>query len=151
MSAPAGGYFDVREGEGRLVIRTTITLFGLIAAHTMLETARDALFLGQLTANRLPLVYVLLAGLSIVVAKANTRFTEGFGRRNVLIITLLAAAYGTILLFLIPSSKTAIFALYVWSALLGTVMVVQFWMYCGHLFTVSQGSRLFGLVTSGGV
>jgi ATP:ADP antiporter, AAA family len=151
MSASLTGSFDVRQGEGALVARSTITLFGLIAAHTMLETARDALFLGELTAARLPLVYVLLAGLSLVVARANTRFVEGFGRRNVLVITLLAAAYGTILLFLIPSSKAAIFSLYVWSALLGTVMVVQFWMYCGHLFTVAQGSRLFGLVTAGGV
>ncbi len=151
MSGAFGDYFDVREGEGPLVLQTTLTLAGLIAAHTMLETARDALFLGELTANRLPLVYVLLAGLSIIVAKTNARFTESFGRRNGLIITLLGAAYGTILIFLLPESKASIFGLYVWSATLGTVMVVQFWMYLGSVFTVSQGSRLFGLVTSGGV
>lgn len=144
-------FFDVRRGEGAVVLRTTLTLFGLIAAHTMLETARDALFLEALPASRLPLVYVLLAGLSVVAAKGNTRFVAAFGRRNALVITLLAAAYGTIVFYLIPRSAAAIFGLYVWSALLGTVLVVQFWMYCGQLYTVAQGSRLFGLVTAGGV
>lgn len=144
-------FFDVRRGEGTIVLKTTLTLFGLIAAHTLLETARDTLFLEELPASRLPFVYVLLAGLSVVAAKGNTRFVGAFGRRNALVITLLAAAYGTIVFYLVPRSPATIFALYVWSALLGTVLVVQFWMYCGQLYTVAQGSRLFGLVTAGGV
>jgi hypothetical protein len=44
-----------------------------------------------------------------------------------------------------------VFALYLWSALLATVVSVQFWMLAGQLFTVAQGKRLFGPVAAGGV
>jgi ATP/ADP translocase len=151
MSPFASGFFDVRRGEGSLVYGSTTTLFGLIAAHTMLETARDAMFLTRLSAARLPFVYVLLAGLSLIAAGSNTRFVRAFGRRNALVVTILIAAYGSAALFLMPKTPASIFGLYVWSALLGTVMVVQFWMYAGNLFTVAQGARLFGLLAAGGV
>ena len=93
--------FDIRPDEGRLVARAAGTLFGLIAAHTMLETARDALFLGSLPVSRLTVVYALLAVLSLGAARANARFVGAFGRRNGLIITLLAAALGTMVLYLL--------------------------------------------------
>lgn len=143
--------FDIRSGEGGIVARAALTLAGLIAAHTMLETARDALFLGKLPVSRLSLVYAALAALSIGAAKANARFVRAFGRRNGLIITLLAAGFGTMVLYLLEPTETVVFALYLWTGLLGSVLVVQFWMLVGHLFTVSQGKRLFGLLAAGGV
>lgn len=143
--------FDLRPGELALVSRSGATLFGLIAAHTLLETARDALFLGKLPVGRLPLVYGLLALLSVGAAKANARFIDAFGRRNALIFTLLGSAFGTVVLFLLGTSETVVFVLYAWSGLLGSILVVQFWMLVGHLYTVSQGKRLFGLLAAGGV
>ncbi|MBK6689830.1 MAG: HEAT repeat domain-containing protein [Deltaproteobacteria bacterium] len=142
---------DIRPGEGALVIRSTAVLFGLICAHTVLETARDALFLQKISASRLPFVYALLAGLALFVARFNTAFVARFGRRNALIFTLLGAAYGTVVLYRLPPSAAVIFALYTWSALLGTILVAQFWMLAGQAFTVAQGKRLFGPITAGGV
>ncbi len=144
-------FFDLRKGEAAVLIRTAMVLFGLIAAHTLLETARDALFLGKLSPSKLPLVYVLLAGLSLFVAKGNSRFIQAFGRRNSLILTLQASAFGTVLIYLLPRNATTIFGLYLWSGLLGTVLVVQFWMFAGQLFTVAQSKRLFGPIAAGGV
>lgn len=126
-------------------------LLCLIAAHTILETARDALFLGKLEARRLPFVYVLIAGLSLVVSRESSRFSRRFGRRNALIFSLMAAGYGTALLFVRPMTPAIAFGLYLWSGLLGTVLVLQFWMFAGQLFTVSQGKRLFGPIAAGGV
>lgn len=142
---------DVRRGEGALALRTTLVLFGLVSAHTMMETARDALFLEKIAAERLPLVYALLAGLGLVVARGNAWFVERFGRRNTLIATLLAAAYGTVVLYRLPATRGAVFALYAWSALIGTLMVAQFWMLCGSVFTLGQSKRLFAPISSGGV
>lgn len=143
--------FDLRPGEGRMVTRSALSLFGLIAGHTLLETARDALFLGKLPVSRLTWVYALLAVLSLFAARLNTRFVSAFGRRNSLITTAFIAAFGTVLLYLLEPSQTVVFALYVWSGLLGSILVVQFWMLVGHVFTVAQGKRLFGLLAAGGV
>ena len=83
---------DVRPGEGVIVGKATATLFGIIAAHTMLETARDALFLQSMPPSALTYVYGILAGLALVVSRANALYVRRFGRRNALIFTLGAAA-----------------------------------------------------------
>src|SRR5256885_9976417 len=95
---------DVREGEGVPAAQAFFTLFGLIAGHTILETARDALFLQKLPANRLAFVYALLAALAFASAPLNTNIVQRFGRRYALIFTLLIAAYGTTILHFQPQS-----------------------------------------------
>ncbi|MCB9647395.1 MAG: MFS transporter [Deltaproteobacteria bacterium] len=146
-----GNLVDVRPGEGGLVLRSTITLFGLIAAHTLLETARDTLFLTRLPPERLTWVYAALAAFALLMGRLNTRFVRNFGRRNALVFTLFTAAYGSVVLYLVPQTPLTFYALYVFSGLLGSVMVVQFWMFTGRMFTVAQSKRLFGLVAAGGV
>jgi hypothetical protein len=44
-------------------------LFGGLAAHTMLETGRDALFLARLSAHQLPWMYLALAAVAVVPAR----------------------------------------------------------------------------------
>ncbi len=142
---------DIRPGEGRLVARTFAVLFGVIAGHTVLETARDALFLGKLAASRLTFVYLALALIGLVVPSFNTRRVKQFGRRNAMVFTLMLAAFGTILWHFQPASRAVVYGIYIWSGLLGTVLVVQFWMLAGQLFTAAQGRRLFAGIASGGV
>jgi len=146
-----GRLVDVRAGEGPLALRAFGALFGLIAGHTILETARDALFLGTLEANRLTFVYIGLAALGLVVPIYNGRFVRSFGRRNAFVLTLMVAALGTTVWHFQPPSPATAYGLYVWSGLLGTVLVVQFWMFAGQLFTLAQGKRLFPGIASGGV
>lgn len=141
---------DLREGEGGQVALVGGLLFTIIAGHIMLETARDALFLSSIPARYLTFVYAGLAGLVLVVLSLNSRLVRRFGRRSALIGTLMMASYGTVLLYLLPRSTIAVFALYLWSGLLGTVLIVQFWMLAGQLFTVAQGKRVFGPVAAGG-
>ncbi len=143
--------FDLREGEGRILAQAFATLFLLIAGHTILETARDAMFLSRLPPSRLTIVYAVLAGLSLVVSGWNTSFVRRFGRRNALACTLVVASYGTGVLHLRPPTPTGVFGLYVFSGILGTVVVAQFWLMAAQLFTVAQGRRLFGPIASGGV
>jgi len=151
MASALSRWIDLREGEARAAILAMLTLLGLVAGHTMLETARDALFLGRLPPGRLPLVYTALAAIALVVMRANASFVRRFGRRNALIITLMLAAYGTTMLYLAPVRTETVFALYLWSGTLSMVMVAQFWMLTGATFTVTQGKRLFGPIGAGGV
>jgi ATP:ADP antiporter, AAA family len=144
-------WVDLRDEEIAPALQAMGTLFCVIGAHTMLETARDTLFLGKLPPNRLTWVYVIVAVLTLLVAKVNAEFVQRFGRRNALIFTLMGTAYGTTMLFLAPETPEMAFILYVWSGLVGTVMVVQFWMLAGQMFTVAQGKRLFGPLAAGGV
>jgi ATP:ADP antiporter, AAA family len=146
-----GRLIDLREGEERPAVDAFVTLFGLIAAHTILETARDALFLSKLPAERLAIVYAIVAALSLLASEANARFSRRFGKRNALIFTLVGAAYGTARLQHQAPTEGVLFVLYAWSALVGTIVGVQFWTFAAETFTVAQGKRLFGPIASGGV
>lgn len=142
---------DVRAGEGPLLARAFGTLFLLIAGHTLLETARDALFLAKLPATRLAFVYGVLALLGIFASAYSARFVRRFGRRSALVVSLTAVAFGSVALFLRPITTTSVLVLYIFSGLAGAVLAAQFWMVAGHIFTAAQGRRLFGPLAAGGV
>ena len=144
-------FLDLRESEARPVVQSFLVLFLLIAGHTTLETARDALFLTKLPPSQLNLVYIALAGLSFVVAAASTRLARKFGRRNSLIATLCLAAFTTTLLHAMTQTPRVVMALYVFSGLVGAVLSPQFWLLAAQMFTSAQGRRVFGPIASGGV
>lgn len=151
---PASGralLIDLRAGEGAEVALSFATLFGVVAALSLLETARDTLFLAKLPAHRLALVYVVVAALGLFVTGRNLELVRRFGRRNSLVVTLAGAAVGTTLLYFRPASPVLAFTLYVWSALLGSVAVVQFWLVAGESFTSAQSKRLYPVISAGGV
>lgn len=151
MRSLLGRLVDVRQGEGRQAFQAGLTLFLLIGGHTVLETARDTLFLEKLAPSRLTLVYGLIAALALLAAPLCTSLARRFGRRNALIALALLAAYGTGLFHVLPLGPTSVFALYAWSGLLGTVLVLQFWLFASELLTVAQGKRLYGPIAAGGV
>jgi len=142
---------DLREGESHVASRAFLALFGLVAAHTMLETARDAMFLQKLEATRLTFAYAVIAVLAVPAAMWSVRSIRTFGRLSTLVFTLMIAAYGTLIFYFQPATSTRVFVLYVWTGLLGSVVIVQFWMFAGQLLTIAQGKRLFGLIGAGGV
>ena len=86
MARPAARVLDVREGELRITLASGIIIFFIVGGHTMLETARDALFLTKLPPRTLNLVYVAVAGLSFVVSGASAKTIQAVGRRRALIL-----------------------------------------------------------------
>jgi hypothetical protein len=140
--------FDLRPDEGRRVVRVGAAMFAILAAHTVAETARDAMFLRALPPTQLPLVYGVLAVLAIAALRLNAAMVRRVGRRKALIGTLWVSAAGTLGFHELPASGEAAFALYLWTGLLGTIMIVQFWLLAGELFTTTQGKRLFGPIAA---
>ncbi len=143
--------FDIRAGEGRLAAVSFFVLLLLISAHTVLETARDALLLMRMPARQLGIVYIAVAICVLPAAAVGTRAGERFGPRRTLIGMLLVAAATVVGLFTLPTSRATVVSVYVASGLIGSVLVPQFWMLMGHLFTVAQARRLVGVVASAGI
>jgi ATP/ADP translocase len=142
---------DIRPGELRPLVLSGGVLALTIAAHTVTETARDALFLSKLPPERLTVVYALLAVVSLIAAAASAWLAARFGRRAALVFSLQACAYGAVILYLRPPTALTVFVLYVGSGVVITVLTLQFWMLAGEIFSVAQGKRLFGPITAGGV
>jgi len=141
---------EVRPEHRRSTLAAFLTIFGTLAGHTLLETARDALFLARLPASHLAFVYLAIAGVAVVVSQSP------WGRRRAAgahaLSRLLGAGAGvTFLFWLLLRGEHAleVYALYVWTGLLGSLAVLQFWMVLGELYTLGEAKRLYSLVWTG--
>ncbi|HEY4116804.1 MAG TPA: Npt1/Npt2 family nucleotide transporter, partial [Byssovorax sp.] len=144
-------FVDVRPGEGRALAGAFFVCFGIVGGHTILETARDAMFLSKLPPTQLTFVYAGVALGTIALSNWNARFVQRFGQRNALIVTLVLGAFVTTILHFREMTPAVLYGFYGFSALIGAVLGAQFWMFAAQLFTVTQGRRLFAAIASGGV
>jgi ATP:ADP antiporter, AAA family len=149
MLAPLG---NVRPAERRGAAAAFLTIFGILAGHTLLETARDALFLARLPPSELPGVYLVMAVVAMAVFQGPWRRPR-IGGRRALSLVLVGSGLATFVFWILhsPSSPWALRALYVWTGLLGTMAALQFWIVLGELYTVTQAKRIYGLVGLGSV
>ena len=149
-----GGFVQVRPDERRATLIAFFTLLGVMAAHGLLETARDALFLAKIPATRLPWVYLAVAGIAVALGALSGARRGSRGSRATRLSVLLVACGGVTLAFwpLVGQPGVwALYALYVWSATVATLVVVRFWLMVSERFTVTQAKRVYAFIGAGSV
>lgn len=142
---------DLRPGERRAFVAAFSVLLLTVAGHTLLETARDALFLAQLPPRMLTWVYVSVALASLVVVPASAALARTAGVKAGLVVSLLVTAFVASWFRVRTPTPALVFALYVIGTLSATLLVGQFWMLAARLFSPAEGRRLFGPLAAGGV
>jgi len=143
------GLLPVRPRERRAVFVAFCVLFCVLAAHSLVETARDALFLQALPVERLPWVYLIVAVIGPLIAVVPV---EAGGRRGLFAWMLASAATVTGLWWWIGQAGTVPrIVLYVWSGLSISVALVQVWHLVSQRFTVDAAKRVYGVIGAGAV
>ena len=142
--------FDVRPAERARASQAAGALFAILAGFTISETARDSLFLASNGARQLALAYLAIAAIAMVAIAGNAWVVRRLGRRGALIVTLVVAATGTAAFYVLPRGSAAGLALYLWTGLIGTVVVVQYWLLAGTRFTTAEAKRLYGPIAASG-
>mgnify|MGYP001050641973 CR=1 FL=1 len=144
----------LRSDDRRNFIIGFSTLMMVMVAHALGETARDSLFLAGLSAERLPWAYLTIAGLALVVVRANQWLLDQVKDKRLLLAKtmVLAAAIDVGFWFWLEGNPQGrAFALYVWTGLFATITVVQVWLLLDDVVHVAQAKRIFGPITAGGV
>jgi AAA family ATP:ADP antiporter len=143
----------VRPDERRDAGAAFLTLFGFVASHTMLETARDALFLAKVPASHLPWMFIAIAALSLVLASVQQRFSGRLGGRAALTVWIAIAGLVTLAFWLLLGSlgSSGVYALYIWSGVLTALVLVHFWTLLATLFSITQAKRVYGVIGAGSV
>jgi AAA family ATP:ADP antiporter len=143
---------DIRSGERGATLSAFFTLFGITAAHTLLETARDALFLARIPVSRLPFVSIALAAIGLLLLTKKSKAREATNR-HVVAQALVVAALVTGAFWGLSSWKhpALLYALYLWSGLFASWVVLRFWLVLGGTFNVTQAKRLYGFIGAGSV
>ena len=142
---------EIRPDERRAAASAFATLFGIIASHTVLETARDALFLARLPPSQLPWVYLAMAGAAVAIAQVPVRRLGALLGPSSLSASLGLMAGVTAVFWALPGLRSdwGLRALYVWTGLVGTLAALQFWLALGEIFTITQAKRVYRLVGTG--
>lgn len=146
------GQRRIRASERRPAGAAFATLLLAMAAHALLETARDALFLASVPAAELPWVYFAIAAGSLAVAWLAERRTARTTSYQLSAWLLFSA--GSVLalkVVLVNAGTWALYALYIWSGVIATVIITRFWLLVGEHFTITQAKRLYGMIGAGGV
>lgn len=149
----ARAWLGIARSNRRDVLVAFSVLFGILTSHSMLETARDALFLASVPATRLPWVYLAIAGLALGVVWLNDRALARLPPRRLLVGTLLVAAAVTSGFWFVGdrAGTGALYAFYIWTGLLATVVVAQFWILLSDRFDVSSAKRAYAVIAAGGL
>ncbi len=141
---------DLRPCERRAALLAFATLGTVLAAHALLETARDALFLASLPASHLPWVYLAMAALGIGVTRLyGGQSATGRG----LALWLAGSSLITLSLWGLTAREDAwvLYLVYLWPGLFATIAVVQFWVMLGRHFDLTEAKRVFGVVGTGAI
>lgn len=146
-------FFDIRSGEFRRVRMMVALLFFLLAANNVIKVVRDSLFLGHFLVSDLSYVYLLVALLSGGIIAIYTRYTARLpfyqlmlGSHAFIISNVIVFWY----LIVFCNFAWAIYAFYIWSAIVGILAVAQFWTLADLIFTSREAKRLFGIFSAGG-
>jgi len=146
--------FSMRKGDRRDLIAGFVVLMTIMVAHAVMETARDTLFLTRLPATALPRAYLAIAILAIVELEVHERVLRHVRDRRILLAaslifgSLITLGFWALLGALGPWAP---FGFYVWTGLLITVVLVEFWLLLDDAVTVTQAKRMFPAVAAGGV
>jgi ATP:ADP antiporter, AAA family len=144
---------DIRPDERRGALAAFLGLFGILASHTLLETARDALFLARLPAAQLPWVYLAMAAVAVGLSQGPWRLLDRVAGSRGLSLLLLGSALTTFGFWWIGAwqSPWLLRALYVWTGVVSTLATMRFWLILGEQYTVGQAKRLYRIVGGGSV
>lgn len=142
---------DLRPGEGPATALLFVCLFLMLTFQISTKTVRQSTFIDSLGAEKLPLVYLLVAVLSYPVLRPYYRFAERFRIHQLVAISSLAVAgilVGFWALYQFPYTWVPV-VFYVTSSIVYAMMVSQFWSLANHVFDARQARRLFGVVGAG--
>ena len=131
-----------------------LLLFGLTLGYSILEAARDALFLARFPATRLPIAYlgIALAVIIVHILFPARRSGPGSGRR--LLVELVLAALALLAfagLHARAPRRLDVPLLYVLVGVLGTMLMVRVWVLVGGAFDIGQARRSFARIAAGGL
>ncbi len=129
-----------------------LTLLGLTGGHTLMETARDALFLAKVPSSRLAWMYlaIALAALGLAQLQKNGARADSKGAIAAALAIAGLVTAGFFALAATPKSWL-LYVLYIWSGLAGSWITLQVWTLLGRIHDARQAKRLYGLIGTGGV
>jgi len=145
------GWLDIRPNEARPLLLSAAGAFLVMAYLVLSRSLREALYLTSFDVKTLPYVTVATSALTLPAVYVFSRMLVRYDSLSVLRATLLIQGAGLAGLWLVlGSSRGAIVAFYLWTALGTLVITSGYWVLTTDLFPLRSAKRLFGLIGAAG-
>src|SRR6188768_3672238 len=143
-------FTQVRPGEARTALLLALNVFLILSAYYILKTVREALILGEGTAE---LKSYLSAGQVVVLAivvPLYGRLVSRFPRMTLInIVTIFFVACPILFYVLAQAGVSLGLIFFVWIGVFNLMIVAQFWSFANDVYTKEEGERLLVIVGLG--
>jgi len=143
-------FTEVRHGEATTALLLALNVFLLLMAYYVLKPVREALVLGEGSAE---LKSYLAAGQVAVLALVVPfygRLVARFARMRLInVVTLFFAACPVVFYVLAQFGVPLAVVFFVWIGVFSMMIVAQFWAFANDVYSKEEGERLFVIVGFG--
>jgi AAA family ATP:ADP antiporter len=153
--------FNVRREEWKSALLMFFYSMNAIAAPFVIgKIVSSTLFLERVEPKFIPYTYIGVAVFTSLALWFYTRISNRF-RLDRLIVGTTALLIVITLAFRLAIAEThesspfavlmVMGALYIFIQIMGSLCIIQFWIFANHLFSAREAKRLFGIIGTGGV
>ena len=147
--------FDLKEGELKKTLLLQLNIFLIITTLLIVKPTINAVFLSELTADALPLGYVLTAIMAVIGSYFYDKVLEKNPLNKVIEGTIIGSVISLIIfglaLFFNISGGYLLYIPYVWVAIFGLLTASQFWILANLVYNVREAKRIFGFIGAGAI
>ncbi len=146
-------FVDVRPGEYLRTLFMSLYLLLVLLAYYILKPVSRALFLNKFDIDKLPYLYILIAGFGGILAYLYTKLAIRTSLQTA-VTAAMGFTVGVLVLIysLIASGFPWVFYFFnIWVSLFSVMLVSQGWLVAANVFTPREGKRLYGLLGAGAV
>jgi AAA family ATP:ADP antiporter len=143
-------FADVHPGEGATALLLALNVFLILMAYYVLKPVREALILGEGSAELKSYMSAGQVVLLAFVVPYYGRLVAQFPRRRLMNVVSLFFV-GCLVLFYVLSQFGVPLAIvfFLWIGIFNLMIVAQFWSFANDVYSKEEGERLFAIVGFG--
>jgi AAA family ATP:ADP antiporter len=143
-------FADVRPGEGLLAVLLALNVFLILTTYYILKPVREALILGQGSAELKTYLSVGQVALLSIAVPYYGRLVSRLPRRQLLSVVTYFFVACLVAFYVFGRAGVPVgIAYFLWIGVFNLMIVAQFWSFANDLYSRDEGERLFPIVGFG--
>ena len=143
-------FSDVRPGEGQTAVLLALNIFLLLTAYSVLKPVREALILGQGSAELKAYMSAGMVGVLAIAVPLYGRLAARMTRRRLINIVTTFFTGCLVLFYVLGRLGVPLgMVFFVWIGVFNMMIVAQFWGFANDLYSKDEGERLFPIIGFG--
>jgi AAA family ATP:ADP antiporter len=145
-----GTFTEVRAGEGTTALLLALSVFLLLMAYYVLKPVREALILGEGSAELKTYMSAGQVGLLALVVPLYGRLVARFPRMRLINVVTVFFTSCLLLFYVLAQIKVPLgIIFFLWIGIFNLMVVAQFWSFANDVYSKEEGERLFVIVGFG--